>query len=545
MPDVGNFFASLFERLRRDPSVEYTHQRLEGPPADAPAIQPGTQYLRVWLRSARITDVRRWTAKFHASVHARFELNDPVQGRREVVCVVAPDKTFSELDPAHLDRLIVVNQPLLGPVPYRGELDADVGLFSIAATDLAKPYLELLASLTDAAGVGFLAKAVPWAEPIRRGAEMLFSEAGRAQLEIGLARTDTRLSPGHWVVARVPKGQLPQGLRLDPHDNGLVDAQGNAVAGFPYMVIGVEALDQRDDYAAIPELRAGWEAVRSAVTELRPDTEVRQRFDQLRRVIAVSQDLVPADKRRVLQIFASELGEAGYAMDTPAPSPSPAAAPRSLESRPATASPVAAAAHKRHALPAADALLTLQRMREAPAEESAHPGHADCDAEDAEDPPAPMPAASPRGAGAAPLEAAVRPWRLAASLQRLRDNVNALAPLRSKASDGSIGDAAHASRSSDHNPWVVADGKGVVTAIDVTHDPAGGCDAERLAESLRAARDPRVKYVIWNRRIFSATVQPWQWRPYAGANPHDHHMHISVQPEPGRFDDASDWQVSV
>ena len=534
MPSVNTFFTDLFNRLRSEPSVEYTHLRLEGPPAEAPAIQPGTQYLRVWLRSARITEVRRWTAKFHASVHARFELNDPVLGRREVVCVVAPDKTFSELDPSHLDRLITVNQPLLGPVPYRGELDADVGLFSIAASDLAKPYLELLAGLTDAAGVSFLAKAMPWAEPIRRGAEVLFSEARRSQLEIGLARTDTRLSPGHWVVARVPKGQLPHGLSLDPHDYGLLDAQGNAVSGFPYMVIGVEALDQRDDYAAIPELRTAWDSVRTAVTEARPDTEVHQRFDQLRRVIAVSLDLVPADKRRVAQIFASELKEAGYSLD----GPTPAAAPRALEA-PARAAP------PRRTLHEADALLAPPKLRELPPELTPAAEHAQCDAGDELDRSA-MPAAAMRSPGhGAALEAPARPWRLAASLQSLRDSVNTLAPLRSKASDGSIGDAAHASRDSDHNPWVEAGGKGIVTAIDVSHDPAGGCEGERLAESLRAGRDERLKYVIWNRRIFSGTVQPWEWRPYSGANAHQHHVHISVQPQPELFDDVATWQVDV
>ncbi len=534
MPNVSTFFADLFNRLRSDPSVEYTHIRLEGPPADAAAMQPGTQYLRVWLRSARITEVRRWTTKFHASVHARFELNDPVLGRREVVCVVAPDKTFSELDPSHLDRLITVNQPLLGPVPYRGELDADVGLFSIAASDLAKPYLELLAGLTDTAGVSFLVKAMPLAEPIRRGAEILFSEAQRSQLEIGLSRTDTRLSPGHWVVARVPKGKLPRGLQLDPHDYGLLDSQGKAVTGFPYMVIGVEALDQRDDYAAIPELRAAWESVRTAVTEARPEEEVLQRFNQLRRVIAVSLDLVPADKRRVTQIFASELNEAGYGLERPALD----AAPRALEA-------IARTSQVRRKLHAADALLSPRQMRDFPTEADSASAHANCEAVDElDDSAAPAMALHSPMSGAA-LEALARPWRIAATLQGLRDTVNTQAPLRSKKSDGSIGDAAHASRSSDHNPWVEAGGKGIVTAIDITHDPAGGCDGGRLAESLRAGRDERLKYVIWNRRIFSATVSPWEWRPYKGSNPHQHHVHISVRPEPEQFDSTAAWRVDV
>lgn len=42
-----------------------------------------------------------------------------------------------------------------------------------------------------------------------------------------------------------------------------------------------------------------------------------------------------------------------------------------------------------------------------------------------------------------------------------------------------------------------------------------------------------------------ATVQAWQWRPYNGASPHAHHVHISVRPEPARFDDASGLNIEV
>ncbi len=72
-------------------------------------------------------------------------------------------------------------------------------------------------------------------------------------------------------------------------------------------------------------------------------------------------------------------------------------------------------------------------------------------------------------------------WRTAKSLDVLLDEINRAAPKRSKASDGSIGDAAHATRSSDHNPWVRWLGTGIVTARDFTHDPAGGLDCNKLA----------------------------------------------------------------
>ena len=87
----------------------------------------------------------------------------------------------------------------------------------------------------------------------------------------------------------------------------------------------------------------------------------------------------------------------------------------------------------------------------------------------------------------------VRGWRVAESLQRLLEQVNQMAPDRNKASDGSIGDPRHQSRASDHNPWVIDGNIGVVTARDITHDPRNGCDAQKIADSIVASRDPRVK----------------------------------------------------
>lgn len=144
------------------------------------------------------------------------------------------------------------------------------------------------------------------------------------------------------------------------------------------------------------------------------------------------------------------------------------------------------------------------------------------------------------------LEAAAS-WRVAKSLLALQRQVNTKAPRRSKASDGTIGDAAHATRSSDHNPWVVDGGTGVVTALDITHDPANGCDAGALAESIRAGQDSRVKYVIWNRRIANSSpidgAAAWSWRPYSGTNPHTKHVHISVLAKKSAYDSEAAWPI--
>jgi hypothetical protein len=130
-------------------------------------------------------------------------------------------------------------------------------------------------------------------------------------------------------------------------------------------------------------------------------------------------------------------------------------------------------------------------------------------------------------------------WRVARSLDVLLGQLNALAPNRSKVSDGSIGDAAHATRDSDHNPWCVLKGQPLVTARDFTHDPAGGLDCNRLATSLVRARDSRLKYLIWNRRIWQGS-----WQPYSGADDHTHHLHLSVVAGPAA-DTTTPWNLGT
>lgn len=131
-------------------------------------------------------------------------------------------------------------------------------------------------------------------------------------------------------------------------------------------------------------------------------------------------------------------------------------------------------------------------------------------------------------------------WRVAYALDKLLQQLNSLAPNRSRASDGSIGDAAHQAEgsASDHNPWY---GPGIVTARDFTHDPTNGLDCDRLAAALIASRDPRIKYLIWRGRIVDSRPQfsPWTWQPSSG---HYQHLHLSVMAN-ASADDTRPWSL--
>ena len=123
-------------------------------------------------------------------------------------------------------------------------------------------------------------------------------------------------------------------------------------------------------------------------------------------------------------------------------------------------------------------------------------------------------------------------WHLAPPLVTLFGQVDAKFPNRSKTSDGTLGDPAHRARKSDHNP----DADGSVNAGDFTHDPDDGLDCRQFSRELAASGDNRIRYVIFNRRIWQPVIG---WSGYGGDNPHDKHCHVSI--EKPHANDTTEW----
>lgn len=140
----------------------------------------------------------------------------------------------------------------------------------------------------------------------------------------------------------------------------------------------------------------------------------------------------------------------------------------------------------------------------------------------------------------------VATWRPAKAISTFRDQCDQAAPKRSRLSDGTIGDAAHRSRSSDHNAWFPPPAGGIVTAYDLTHDQIDGIDCQVVTGQLVAVRDNRIKYLIWNRSILDSRpgFDPWRWKPYVGSNPHTLHMHMSLLAGAG-CDDPRPWKIPL
>lgn len=103
----------------------------------------------------------------------------------------------------------------------------------------------------------------------------------------------------------------------------------------------------------------------------------------------------------------------------------------------------------------------------------------------------------------------------------------AIWPKRKKASDGLLPSKAHVKQNpnSDHNSGY---------AVDLTHDPDKGVYCQVIYTELQ--KDPRVKYLIFKGRIWSAKNGE---QVYTGLNKHNTHLHISIKD--GYGDDTSPW----
>ena len=106
----------------------------------------------------------------------------------------------------------------------------------------------------------------------------------------------------------------------------------------------------------------------------------------------------------------------------------------------------------------------------------------------------------------------------------------AICPSRKKASDGLLPSAAHINQNpnSDHNTGY---------GVDLTHDKLGGIDCHNIFQELKA--DKRVKYLIFQGKIWSAERASEGDRDYDGSNKHNKHLHISIKE--GCGDDTSPW----
>jgi hypothetical protein len=270
-------------------------------------IEAEKHYLMVRLLSMRVVNVRSGIRRFYGAVHSYAALPHPDgTGRAEFNVLVAPTQ-LRDVDADRIDRVVQVGQTLFGPVPYRGgALDLEIGLFSIRSADLTAPFLGLLETLSKTAGVSFVAQALPFAEPLKTGIDILTGSEDDTVLEIGFAAEQWQPATGVWVNIRAARPDIMvEELSVEGDDFRLLH-RGQPVSKYPYMLIEVAADTKRPTFFEIPELRQTYADLRAALKKGKVD-DAHDALAVFRRTALTSGDLLFEDAERLVARTSAEV----------------------------------------------------------------------------------------------------------------------------------------------------------------------------------------------------------------------------------------------
>jgi hypothetical protein len=258
-------------------------------------LKPGEHYLSISVDTTWITDVRKAWNRYYGVVHGHVVIPHP-RGQNETVLVASPS-SLKNVDPKHLDRVILGKTPLVRKQPYLGGVvQLEVGLISVKGDDLAVPFLNLIESLSKAPAAAPLALL----KPVKVGIDSLMGLGSEvATLEIGTSRALDPPQPGRYLLIRATREELDlPTIRFNADENRLVDGSGATVDRYPYMIVSVEAFMEKDDFYSLPEINTIYNDLFRAAQD-GDDRKVSELVRAFTRAARYSLDLLPKDGERL------------------------------------------------------------------------------------------------------------------------------------------------------------------------------------------------------------------------------------------------------
>lgn len=289
-----------FSRLQPDQVPDEPKQNLD--------IAPNSGYLTIQVKSFRVVNVRKLTKKFYGMIHSRVSMLN-IGGPDATFQTVSTPSELKLVDPRNLDRVITTNITLAKNTPYRGgEVNVQIGLFSVEEADLAGPFIDLLTDLANTAGVGIVKAALPFVEPIKKGVDAIVGSNDGSILEIGYATTLNPPKTGWFVIMRAPKEKnIAQSLKVTPDDFRLVQKSDNQpVKDCPYFVFTVSASRENPEWYKISYLAESYKKLQDAIAASNIDS-AKEQFAIFKRAALTSDDLIREDAERLCALVEEKL----------------------------------------------------------------------------------------------------------------------------------------------------------------------------------------------------------------------------------------------
>jgi hypothetical protein len=295
----------------------WTSGKLQAPAGfkETPIIS-NEAYVSIYLKSMFIKDFRRGFNQYFGTVHSFISIPH-LSGQTAEFHVVTTPTALRGITGKNLNKIIQLNIPLLGPIPYRGgNIAIEAGLFSIPYDNMADSFLKLLEKMSTTAGVSFVSSAIPFAGLVADGVDALTGSGGSNILEVGLKTTLNKPNTQYYVSMAAPKGTYEiKDLQIDPDDFSLKDTAGCPITKYAYMVFSIEADPNRETWFQIPELSKAYLPFKQAMEEGRATT-AEENFVVFKRAVVNSSDLLLKDGIGIINKIQAEKDEKLSALQT-------------------------------------------------------------------------------------------------------------------------------------------------------------------------------------------------------------------------------------
>jgi hypothetical protein len=267
-------------------------------------VRPGLEYVHVHLLAMRLPYERRWASMYHCSLNSDIRLEHGAT-RAEFVLTTSPN-SLRGITAKNLAKVAMGPTRLAGPVPYLGgDLDLEIGLFAIKDRDLVEPYLNLLESIGDLAGLSYVGPALSTIRPLKDGLSAL-AGMDDTVLEVGTVRTFTPVRTGVFAVLAKP-GPLQRGCSVI--EGILCWDDGTPVTEIAYVVFSIEVTAERADWRRLPAIASIHDDLnRAAMSDQMP--VVRQRLSQFERTVLLSPDLISVDADKIIAVVRDKINKA-------------------------------------------------------------------------------------------------------------------------------------------------------------------------------------------------------------------------------------------
>ena len=269
----------LVRDARKNLSIPIPSTHVKDPRYSPVSLKAGQHYFRLVLSEMSLRRDRAWFASWYPAVHSLVKCTFGDQ--KVEIPYIAGGLTLPDITPNNLDRVIQINNPLTGLIPFNGgDVELSAGLFALKGEDYLDDLLKVLGDFAQKLTLPQISAALDIAGPLAHGVEELLGARDKT-LHLGFHQLfnsgsggSSNLKAGYFAVILgeerdIYKEQLwvvDDRLRIGA---GMDDSR--PLSGYAYMLFRIECHEERDDWQELDSIREPFAMAVEALMNQQPE----------------------------------------------------------------------------------------------------------------------------------------------------------------------------------------------------------------------------------------------------------------------------------